>query len=1285
MSTKILNRTLSWVTALALALAPLSTVPMSMAAPRAAKPTANKVILFASDGMRPDHMENYAVGGYMPTYKQLMDTGVKGDNGLVQAFPPNTGVGWYTLATGTWPGEHGSTNNTFFRTGESNFNNRTSFATTGILQADTIQEAAERAGKAIVSVEWVGSRNITPTLSGPVIDFRTFFSTRGVLAYPLNTTEQSGAATFGISYTVAAFTTTVGWTNVPASFSPAMQAQFLVRNTAFPASDNTDRFYDLYVYDSTSDSTTNYDRVAVVPSTANKDGNAAVADLAVGDWKDIKVTLTGARAGQTAGFYIKLITLANDLGAFKLYFTSIARANATYNGCTYAPGCSTALGFEETLNAIFPSSTAADFAPLEAGIIDEDTYVEQGLMWKDAHWAYLRYILSTGTVTTTTGITNGLGIQSDLLLLGTPVTDEFSHQFMGLVTLTDMDGNPNPYYDDVNGDGVKDNRITTREGYIRSAYEEADQTLGLGRALLGGNPTTFASSDHGFAPQWYAANARKILYDAMVTITSTAVSLQGSGANVTDNCRAASTDLTKACWAGGTMQIYINPAVVTSAAAIITVTNAITNAFAVLTDTLHPTATVVSAIYTKSQLRNVDGSDSLHPNRSGDVVVVLRPPYQWDAATAGQRLAFSQFFGQHGYMPNLVDIPHNVNMHGVFVAAGTGILSNTTVSGVRAIDVAPTIAFLMGIPGPQNARGQILYDIFQNSADWHEFTLLNLSDYHGQLTPLTENPDSLSATPSESIGGAAYLKPWFDVYENDAPGTVIRLAGGDSVGATPPISAFFADTPTVDIMNLMLLDFDGLGNHNFDRGESYLRSTLIPRAQFKYLSSNLAFPTLFMPIVARDAPLQSSEASLIRLSTAASLPGFGFGWEPSAVVTTTSGASLGLVGFSNDDLPLLTSPAGLGALKVLSSTQTVQAEVNKLRAQGVGAVVAFGHLGATAGTIASPTGPLIDLATAITGADAVIGDHSDFQALATLPNGVLVTENRSKGIRFTRVRLVVDTTSNAVIYKTADYHKPWDIGTTPDAAIQAQIDALNAQLAPLFSVIVGSSGVYIPRTDICGNTAGRTCESLVGNLTTDAMRQAYGVDFAITNSGGLRADLTCPTTDIGTDYCPAYTPPPYPISRGQVLGVLPFGNVVVTLQVNGAELKTMLENGVSFMPSANGRFPQVSGLCVTYNISGTVGNRVVGAVRQAADGACTSAAVDLTSASTYSITENDFMANGGDGYPNYYSRSTTQNIMDQVLADYITALGTVTPTVQSRINCEANGVHNGGACPVGAP
>src|SRR6478609_8779853 len=107
---------------------------------------ADRVVMFASDGMRPDLMEKYAKAGSMPTYKELMKHGVTGDNGMVQAFPPNTGVGWYTMATGTYPSEHGSTNNTFFRSGDT-FSNRTSFSAAGTMQADTIANAAERAGK----------------------------------------------------------------------------------------------------------------------------------------------------------------------------------------------------------------------------------------------------------------------------------------------------------------------------------------------------------------------------------------------------------------------------------------------------------------------------------------------------------------------------------------------------------------------------------------------------------------------------------------------------------------------------------------------------------------------------------------------------------------------------------------------------------------------------------------------------------------------------------------------------------------------------------------------------------------------------------------------------------------------------------------------------------------------------------------------------------------------------------------------------------------------------------
>jgi len=188
------------------------------------------------------------------------------------------------------------------------------------------------------------------------------------------------------------------------------------------------------------------------------------------------------------------------------------------------------------------------------------------------------------------------------------------------------------------------------------------------------------------------------------------------------------------------------------------------------------------------------------------------------------------------------------------------------------------------------------------------------------------------------------------------------------------------------------------------------------------------------------------------------------------------------------------------------------------------------------------------------------------------------------------------------------------------------------------------------------------------------------------DDGGLRANLTCPVTDDPADFCPAFTPPPYPITRGQTFAVLPFGNFAVTIQVNGAELKAMLEQGFSSMPGANGRFPQVGGMCVTYDIQAAALNRVTGAVRQAADGTCTGTALDLSAGASYVLATNDFTAVGGDGYPNFASRVTSDGTtLEQALADYVVAAGTLDPTVQGRIVCTDSNTGAAPACPIILP
>src|SRR4051794_25355265 len=71
---------------------------------------AGKLLFYASDGMRQDAVEQYSREGATPGFGELLKHGAfASDHGLLTQAPPNTGAGWFTLATGAWPGVHGST------------------------------------------------------------------------------------------------------------------------------------------------------------------------------------------------------------------------------------------------------------------------------------------------------------------------------------------------------------------------------------------------------------------------------------------------------------------------------------------------------------------------------------------------------------------------------------------------------------------------------------------------------------------------------------------------------------------------------------------------------------------------------------------------------------------------------------------------------------------------------------------------------------------------------------------------------------------------------------------------------------------------------------------------------------------------------------------------------------------------------------------------------------------------------------------------------------------------
>ena len=116
------------------------------------------LIFFTSDGLVQNRVAEYVAKGLLPQFAGLMQKGAyAADNGMLTQAPPNTGAGWYSLATGAWSGVHGSTNNTFHINGAP-FTNRTAAFDAGVLQAETLAQAAERGGKKVAQIEWAGGR-----------------------------------------------------------------------------------------------------------------------------------------------------------------------------------------------------------------------------------------------------------------------------------------------------------------------------------------------------------------------------------------------------------------------------------------------------------------------------------------------------------------------------------------------------------------------------------------------------------------------------------------------------------------------------------------------------------------------------------------------------------------------------------------------------------------------------------------------------------------------------------------------------------------------------------------------------------------------------------------------------------------------------------------------------------------------------------------------------------------------------------------------------------------------
>jgi 5'-nucleotidase len=515
-----------------------------------------------------------------------------------------------------------------------------------------------------------------------------------------------------------------------------------------------------------------------------------------------------------------------------------------------------------------------------------------------------------------------------------------------------------------------------------------------------------------------------------------------------------------------------------------------------------------------------------------------------------------------------------------------------------------------------------------DAADVRRITIVAVSDWHGQLEPVSRTVDGRS----RPVGGVAALKTYFDEERRRNPGGTLVVTAGDSFGATPPVSSFLADVPAIEAQNALGFAIDTLGNHSFDHGPARL-DKLMGLARFPYVAANIAGPD-------------------------------GATLAPPTHVFTLHGVRVGVIGLGHPDTPTLVAPGNTGHWRFLPPAPVVNHHARRLREHGVDLVVVIAHIGASAvGRDGVPIGDLADLARAVRGVDVLLGDHTDVSVNAEI-HGVLVVENRSKGLEYAVIDLEYDVRGRRLVRRSATQKVPLADAVRPDPGLAAMVEGWKAQVAPHFDRRVGEAAVAI------GHRRGG--ESALGNLVADALRAAYGVDLALVNSGGLRDTLPSsyrPADRALRRPAPGYAPgPPFDLVMGDVYALSPFGNVAVTFRLTGRALWAALEHGVADgspeagrYVSASGGFLQVSGLRYAFDAARPPGRRVVEVT--AADGR--PIAPDER---RYTAVTLDFVYHGGDGFTMLDNGTgTTRDLVADVLAAAVATAGPVTARVEGRI------------------
>lgn len=526
--------------------------------------------------------------------------------------------------------------------------------------------------------------------------------------------------------------------------------------------------------------------------------------------------------------------------------------------------------------------------------------------------------------------------------------------------------------------------------------------------------------------------------------------------------------------------------------------------------------------------------------------------------------------------------------------------------------------------------------------------IIGFNDYHGNLeSPGTFGTNTLTpSTVRPAVGGAEYVAAYVDSMKAANPLNVV-VGAGDFIGATPLISALFFDEPSVETLNKIGLEFNAVGNHEFDKGKDELKrlqngGCKLATNGVQEANSCKGFGSA-APGSFDGAKFKWLSANVVETATGKTLlPAYG--------IKTFNGVKVAFIGMTLKGTPGIVTPTGVAGLQFKDEADTVNALVPRLRAQGVESIVVLVHQGGFQNIVTGSTNQPIN--SDINGCTGDLkntdGTDSDIRAIVKrLDNAVdlvisghthaayncsantvevrgtslsnAVTTTRSAGIP-NKVGRLIPVTSTPAFGRTLTEVDVTIDPTTRDITVVSPrnvlIDRTNAAIntaiseAPAVKNIVSAyktavsplaNAAAVTITAGMSNSANAAGEMEAGDLIADAQLAATqpvslgGAQIAFMNAGGVRNPGFVKPADITTVVPPVTFTYPYTVTYGDAFTVQPFGNSLVTMTLTTQQIRDVLEQqfaGCLGQGTAN-RIMQISnGFSYKWNSAGACGTRI---------------------------------------------------------------------------------------------